>query len=386
MAILDFLENKAYDLLDRGLVPDAIVRAAIRTLCRQRLREIGDGGGSWLDVVLGGKSTFAEKHAAKTAWIEGVKQRTTIADHTDKANEQHYEVPTEFILSTLGPAGKYSSCWYPTGKETLEEAEILILNSYCEKAQLRDGQEVLDLGCGWGSLSLFIAARYPHSKVVGLSNSTTQKVFIDETAKGRGLDNVEIITADVNTFDFAGQRHFDRILSIEMFEHMKNYEVLLAKVSSWMRPCNNADNTDDMSSVPGMYPSLLFIHIFCHRDTPYHFEEGDGWMAKHFFSGGTMPSQDLLLYFQTHITLERSWYLPGTHYAHTLEDWLRLQDSKKKEGLAILRAAAVAQGQDPIEGDKTFHRFRVFYMACAELFAMDNGQRWGVGSYLFRRK
>ncbi|KAI5826506.1 S-adenosyl-L-methionine-dependent methyltransferase, partial [Schizophyllum commune Tattone D] len=383
MSVLDRLEDAAYDLLDRGAIPDFIVRVAIRALLRKRLREIGDGGGSWLDIMLGGKSTFAEKHAAKMAWIEGVKRRTEIADHTDKANEQHYEVPTEFIISTLGPAAKYSSCLYPTGQETLEEAEVLVLDSYCEKARLRDGQNFLDLGCGWGSLSLFVAARYPNSKVVGLSNSTTQKAFIDKTARERGLRNLEIITADVNTFDFAGERHFDRILSIEMFEHMKNYEALLAKVSSWMRP--SVQEGDGLAGTDED-PSLLFIHIFCHRDTPYHFEEGDGWMAKNFFSGGTMPSHDLFLYFQTYITLERSWYLPGTHYARTLEDWLKLQDSKKREGLAALRRAAVAQGRDPIEGDKTFNRFRVFYMACAELFAMDDGQRWGVGHYLFRRK
>ncbi|KAI4520428.1 S-adenosyl-L-methionine-dependent methyltransferase [Schizophyllum commune Loenen D] len=366
MSVLDRLEDAAYDLLDRGAIPDFIVRVAIRALLRKRLREIGD-----------------EKHAAKMAWIEGVKRRTEIADHTDKANEQHYEVPTEFIISTLGPAAKYSSCLYPTGQETLEEAEVLILDSYCEKARLRDGQDVLDLGCGWGSLSLFVAARYPNSKVVGLSNSTTQKAFIDKTARERGLRNLEIITADVNTFDFVGERHFDRILSIEMFEHMKNYEALLAKVSGWMRP--SVQEGDGLAGTDED-PSLLFIHIFCHRDTPYHFEEGDGWMAKNFFSGGTMPSHDLFLYFQTYITLERSWYLPGTHYARTLEDWLKLQDSKKQEGLAALRRAAVAQGRDPIEGDKTFNRFRVFYMACAELFAMDDGQRWGVGHYLFRRK
>ncbi|KAL1747034.1 S-adenosyl-L-methionine-dependent methyltransferase [Schizophyllum fasciatum] len=371
MSVLSRLESLAYDLIERGVIPDAIIRAAIRALCRQRLREIGDGGGSWLDLILGGK----QYHAAKMAWIEGVKSRSEIADLTNKANEQHYEVPTEFILSTLGPAAKYSSCWYPTGDETLEEAEILILDSYCEKAKLRDGQDVLDLGCGWGSLSLFLAARYPNSKISGLSNSTTQKAFIDRTARERGLKNIEIITADVNAFDFE-ERRFDRILSIEMFEHMKNYEALLAKVSTWMR--SSAREEGD--------PSLLFIHIFCHRDTPYHFEEGDGWMAKNFFSGGTMPSHDLLLYFQKHITLEKSWFLPGVHYARTLKDWLKLQDSRKEEGLAVLRRAAVAQGQDPIEGDKTFHRFRVFYMACAELFAMDDGQRWGVGHYLYRLK
>ncbi|KAK0195130.1 S-adenosyl-L-methionine-dependent methyltransferase [Armillaria mellea] len=325
-----------YDLLDKGWIPDFILRRVIRALCRQRLREIDLG-------------SFEANHAAKMKWIEDIRARTAIADVPEKANEQHYEVSTKFILSTLGPCGKYSSCLYPTGKETLEEAEILMFESYCEKAKLRDGLDILDLGCGWGSLSLFLAKKYPNAKITGLSNSATQKAHIDAMAKER-LSNVEIITADVNTFDFSGSKHFDRILSIEMFEHMKNYEVLLKKVSAWLRPSDD-DHPDE---------ALLFVHIFCHRITPYHFEEGR-W-----------------LFFQSDLTLIRSWYLSGTNYSRTLEDWLKLQDKNAISCLKELREDAISKGKDPIEGVKAFYRFR--------LFNMDNGQQWGVGHYLFRAK
>ncbi|KNZ72767.1 Cyclopropane-fatty-acyl-phospholipid synthase [Termitomyces sp. J132] len=309
-------------------------------------------------------------------WIEQVRTRERIADVPEKANEQHYEVPTKFILSTLGPYAKYSSCLYPTGKETLAQAEVAMMESYCEKAQLKDGQDILDLGCGWGSLTLFLANKYPNSRITGLSNSSTQKEYIDATAKQRNLLNVVIITADVNDFDFGEAKFFDRIISIEMFEHMKNYEVLLRKVSTWLRPKQSLANIND--------ESLLFIQIFCHRTMPYHFEEDDGWMAQNFFSGGTMPSHDLLTYFQSDLTLIKSWYVNGTHYSRTLEDWLKLQDKHSEEGIAELRSAAIAQGKLPSEATKTFYRFRVFYMACSELFNMDGGQQWGIGHYLFK--
>ncbi|KAH8827909.1 S-adenosyl-L-methionine-dependent methyltransferase [Flagelloscypha sp. PMI_526] len=348
-----------YDLLDRGLVPDFVLRRVIRLLLRQRLREINYG-------------SFEANHAAKMSWIEGVRARTTIADVPEKANEQHYEVPTDFIISTLGPYAKYSSCLYPKGNETVAEAEVLMMQSYCEKAQLKDGQDILDLGCGWGSLSLFLAEAsitYPNSKVVGLSNSSTQKVHIDSRAQAKGLTNLEIITADVNTFNFEGGRHFDRILSIEMFEHMKNYQMLLRKISTWLRLAK------------GENEALLFIHIFCHRTMPYHFESDDGWMAQNFFSGGTMASHDLFLYFQDDVTLLKSWYISGVNYSKSLEAWLALQDKNRTVGLKVLEEA-----MGPVEGRKTFNRFRVFYMACSELFNMDHGQQWGVGHYLFKAK
>ncbi|KAJ7212259.1 S-adenosyl-L-methionine-dependent methyltransferase [Mycena pura] len=363
--VSDALLQIGYRWLDRGLVPDFVIRLAIRALLRQRLREINHG-------------SFEVNFAAKMKWIEDVRARVQIAELTEKANEQHYEVPTKFILSTLGPFAKYSSSLYPTGKETLAEAEVLMLESYCEKAQLKDGQDVLDLGCGWGSVSLYLAQKFPKSRIIGLSNSSTQKAYIDSTAKTRGLTNVEIITADVNTFDFAGSKYFDRIISIEMFEHMKNYQALLAKISTWLRPTIEKKTVDTDEA-------LLFIHIFCHRTTPYHFEDDDGWMAQNFFSGGTMLSHDLLLYFQSDLTLVRSWYIPGTHYSRTCEDWLKLQDSNAKVGLKELREDAAVKGRSEADATATFHRFRVFYMACSELFNMDKGQQWGVGHYLFKR-
>ncbi|EDR11932.1 uncharacterized protein LACBIDRAFT_313901 [Laccaria bicolor S238N-H82] len=406
---MNALSGIAYDLLDKGLVPDFILRRAIRALCRQRLREIDHG-------------SLEKNHAAKMKFIEEVRARKAIADVPEKANEQHYEVSTEFILSTLGPYAKYSSCLYPTGNETLAEAEVLMLESYCEKAQLRDGLDVLDLGCGWGSLSLFLAQvgsttlggatfvlnldsqKYPNSMITGLSNSSTQRQHILSVAEQRNLKNLEIITADVNTFDFSGDKRFDRILSIEvrcvlnvshqsipshvtkqMFEHMKNYEALFKKVSTWLKPKSPKEETSAPNDTL-LDESLLFIHIFCHRTSPYHFVEDDGWMAKNFFSGGTMPSHDLFLYFQNDLSLIRSWYLPGTHYSRTLEDWLCLQDSNRKEGLKQLESDAIAKGKPAIQGTKTFYRFRVFYMACSELFNMDGGQQWGVGHYLFKAK
>ncbi|KAH8119005.1 S-adenosyl-L-methionine-dependent methyltransferase, partial [Phellopilus nigrolimitatus] len=365
------IEQFGYDLLDKGLIPDFVLRPAVRTLCRQRLREIDHG-------------SLAANHAAKMDFVADVRARGAIAEKTAKANEQHYEVPTKFILSCLGPYAKYSSCLYPTGKETLEEAEVLMLESYCKKAQLKDGQDVLDLGCGWGSLSLYLAQKYPHSRIVGLSNSSTQKAHILGVAKERGLDNVEIITADVNVFDFTGKlqlssmdcRTSDSGFLPKMFEHMKNYEALLRKVSTWLRPKSEDSDAE----------SLLFVHIFCHKTTPYHFEENDGWMAKTFFSGGTMPSHDLFLYFQSDVTLVRSWFLNGRHYARTLEDWLLLQDRNAKEGLAELTRDAEASGLPGVEGRKAFYRFRVFYIACAEFFGLNGGEEWGVGHYLFKRK
>ncbi|KZT10760.1 S-adenosyl-L-methionine-dependent methyltransferase [Laetiporus sulphureus 93-53] len=358
MPFTDATLRVGYALLDKvSLIPDFVIRAVIRALCRQRLREIDHG-------------SFEANHAAKMEWIERVRARDSIADHTKKANEQHYEISTNFMLSCLGPYAKYSCCLFPTGRETLEEAEVLMLDSYCRKAQVRDGMDILDLGCGWGSLTLYLAEKYPKSRITALSNSATQKLHIEAEKVRRGITNIEVITADVNDFDFENGKPFDRILSIEMFEHMKNYKMLMAKVASWLRP-----NSD----------SLFFVHIFCHRTTPYHFEENDGWMAQNFFSGGTMPSHDLLLYFQEDLALVRSWYLSGEHYARTCRDWLKRQDLHTAEGIEELRKNAFLQGLEAEEGKKTFYRFRVFYMACEELFGLNGGQEWGIGHYLFKR-
>ncbi|KAF8134445.1 S-adenosyl-L-methionine-dependent methyltransferase [Boletus edulis] len=359
------MEAYVYHLIDKGLIPDFVLRPAIRALCHARLRQINLG-------------SFEADHAAKMNWIQALRARDSIADVTHKANEQHYEVSTKFILSCLGPYMKYSACLYPTGNESLEEAEILMFESYCQKAQLKDGMHILDLGCGWGSLTVYLAQKYPASHIVGLSNSATQKLYIDGVAKAKNLPNIEIITGDVNVYDFDSSVRFDRILSIEMFEHIKNYELLLRKVASWLRPYRS-DDLDDSGP-------LLFVHIFCHKTTPYHFEESDGWMAQMFFAGGTMPSHDLLTYFQSDMTLIKSWYLSGQHYSRTLEDWLRRQDCNAKQGIVELEEDALSKGLSAEQGRKMFYRFRLFYLACSELFNMHGGQEWGVGHYLFRPK
>ncbi|KAM0747909.1 S-adenosyl-L-methionine-dependent methyltransferase [Meredithblackwellia eburnea MCA 4105] len=372
-SILSSVTSLGESALDRGVLPDTIVRRAIRYLCQQRLDEIAS-------------QDIEQAVESKWRYIQELNQRKEIAIETDKANEQHYEVSTEFIKSCLGKRMKYSCCLYPTGKETLDEAEELMLESYCDKAKLENGMDVLDLGCGWGSLTLFLAEKYPKSRITSLSNSATQKLHIDTQAALRGLTNAAVFTGDVKEFDFNGTRKFDRVLSIEMFEHMKNYEELFRKISTWLKPNKEAKTGE----------ALLFVHIFCHRDSPYHFEEDDGWMARNFFSGGTMPSFDLFTYFQRSLTLERSWWINGRHYGQTCEDWLKLQDGSKRSWIgsgrekelvsAVREKESLGDKERAEEGRKTFYRFRVFFMACAEFFALKKGEAWGVGHYLFRQR
>ncbi|QRV79568.1 cyclopropane-fatty-acyl-phospholipid synthase [Ceratobasidium sp. AG-Ba] len=357
---MDSVMQFGYNLLDKGAIPDFVLRRVVRALSEQRLREINYG-------------SLEANHEAKMRWIEKVRARTVIADETKKANEQHYEVSTEFMKLCVGPRMKYSSCLYPTGKETIAQAEEIMLESYCEKAKLCDGIDILDLGCGWGSLSLFLAEKYPNARITGLSNSSTQKTYIDSVAKEKGFQNLTIITGDVNVYDFEEGGRFDRILSIEMFEHMKNYQSLMHKISTWLKPNAKAAGGE----------ALVFIHIFLHKTMPYDFEEGDGWMAQNFFSGGTMPSLDLLSYFQTDLVLKRTWFINGRHYAQTSEHWVQLQDANRAAGIAELERDARAKGFDPIEGRKAFYRFRTFFLAVAVFFAMHNGEEWGVGHYLF---
>ncbi|SOV05535.1 related to N-methyltransferase [Ustilago sp. UG-2017a] len=261
--------NLVYELLDRGYLPDVVLRRAIRLLNAQRIASLAKP-----------EEDFSLHVSTKKAYIQSLKTGE-IAIEQEKANQQHCQVDTAFMLSCLGKRAKYSCCLYQTGRETLEEAEEAMLNSYCQKAGLVDGQELLDLGCGWGSLCLYLAERYPNCKITALSNSKTQKLHIDSITASRGFKNLRVVTGDVNVFHFP-HRSFDRILSIEMFEHMKNYSQLFRKVSSWLKDGGE---------------SRLFIHIFCHRTTPYHFHDDDGWMAQNFFAGGTMPSFDLFQHF-----------------------------------------------------------------------------------------
>ncbi|MCJ1378787.1 hypothetical protein MMC17_001886 [Xylographa soralifera] len=283
-----------------------------------------------------------------------------MAIETSAANEQHYEVGTGVLQACLGPRMKYSCCLYPTGKETLGQAEIAMLETYAKKAELKDGMRILDLGCGWGSASLYLAETFPNSKITAFSNSRTQKEYIDGQAKSKGLENLEVITGNVVDYGFEHSK-YDRVISIELFEHMKNYELLMAKISQAL--------------VPG---GKLFVHIFAHKTTPYDFEEG--WMSTHFFTGGTMPSADLLHYFQKDLKLQEQWWVNGTHYAQTCEDWLSKMDKSKQEIWPHLEESYGKQSTT-----MWFYRWEIFYMACAELFAYQGGDTWGVSHYLFEK-
>jgi cyclopropane-fatty-acyl-phospholipid synthase len=334
--------------VDREMVPDVVLRAGIRRLLRDRLREEDRGS--------------AERNQArKNEFVEELKA-SPIALSTQAANEQHYEVPTAFFQAALGQRLKYSSGYWPSGVTNLDEAEVAMLKLTCERAQLQDGQRVLELGCGWGSLSLFMAERYPKSTILGVSNSRTQRAYIEGESAGRGLQNLRIITADMN--DFQTGDCFDRVLSVEMFEHMRNYETLLARVASWLR--------DD---------GLLFVHVFAHARFAYPFQVKDAsdWMAEHFFSGGIMPSDDLFSHFSRDMGIQEQWRLEGTHYQKTAEAWLANMDLHRG---TIMPLFAKTYGAE--NAVKWWVRWRIFFMACAELWGYGNGSEWGVSHYLFR--
>lgn len=341
-----------YRTLDRGLasglLPDALIRFGIRRLLRERLRaELG-----------GGPEVIAARQEALFAEL----CRSPIAIEVDAANQQHYELPTEFFRQVLGPHMKYSCGYWPPGCTELETSELRMLELSAERAQLADGQEILELGCGWGSMTLFAAARYPNSRILGVSNSASQRQHILAEAARRGLANVEIVTADMNGFS-PGQRRFDRVVSIEMFEHMRNYELLLRRIASWLLPGGK-----------------LFVHVFCHSKVSYPFEarsEND-WMSKYFFSGGLMPAADLLPRFDGDLRVEQKWEVGGTHYQKTSEAWLSRMDEGRAAIWPIIRAA---YGTD--QSTRWWTYWRVFFMSCAELFGYAGGREWLVAHYLF---
>ena len=338
------------DLCERGLIPDVLTRHGIRRLCAQRLR----------DEHLGDLERADARARALLAELRG----SPIAIETAAANEQHYEVPTRFFELCLGKRLKYSSAYYPVGNENLDEAEAKMLALYGERGELEDGMRILELGCGWGSLTLWMAERFPNSRITGVSNSRTQREHILAQAALRGLGNVEIITTDVNRLDLPADA-FDRCVSIEMFEHMRNYHTLLGNIARWLKPGGK-----------------LFVHIFCHRTLLYPFEtQGESnWMGRYFFTGGLMPSADTLLHFQDALRIEQRWLLSGQHYEKTANHWLENQDRHAAEVLRVLGEAYGAK-----DAAIWAQRWRMFWMACAELFGHAGGTEWGVAHYRFSK-
>jgi cyclopropane-fatty-acyl-phospholipid synthase len=339
----------ALSWVEQALVPDSVVRLGIRRLCEHRLAELA--------------ANDAERSAEITEAFVRSMRESPAAVETEAANRQHYEVPAEFFALVLGPRRKYSSAWWPAGVDDLAQAEERALEATCERAGLANGQDVLELGCGWGSLTLWMAERYPASRIVAVSNSRSQREHIVAEAARRGLANVGVVTADMNEFE--PPVRFDRIVSVEMFEHMRNWESLFARVHDWL--------------VPG---GRFFMHVFCHRAIPYAFEDRDAsdWMTRHFFSGGMMPSDELALRVSGPLRLVERWRWDGTHYEKTANAWLANLDAGRGRALDTL-----ARVHGPNDAAAWLQRWRLFFMACAELFGHRGGQEWWVSHYLFQR-
>jgi len=331
------------EMAERGWLPDPLLAAAIRARLRARARSLAAHG--------------AEEEQAYLATVPD----SPIALHTESANDQHYEVPAAFFERVLGPHLKYSCCYYPHGSEALPAAEAAMLQLTAERAGVQDGMDVLDLGCGWGSFTLWAAQAFPGARFTAVSNSNGQRAFIEARARARGLGNVHVRTADMNTFD-PGAR-FDRVVSVEMFEHMRNHPALLRRIHTWLQP-----------------EGRLFVHVFCHKAHAYPYQDASSgdWMARHFFTGGMMPSYDLFCRFDDALALETRWAVNGEHYARTSRQWLVNLDAARAELDPVLRATYGA------EAARWLQRWRMFFLAVAEFFAHNGGEEWFVGHYRFR--
>ena len=335
--------------VEQGRVPDRVVRLGIRRLLKARLAELRSGD--------------AAATAALTQAFVDAMHGAALALLPDQANAQHYEVPAAFFAGVLGARRKYSSCHWPDGVQTLDQAEEAALRATCERAGLADGQQVLELGCGWGSLTLWMAEHYPASRITALSNSHSQRECIEAQAAERGLANVQVITCDINEFDTADR--FDRVVSVEMFEHLRNWPRAFANVARWLAP-----------------QGRFFMHVFAHREAPYAFVERDAsdWMSRHFFAGGMMPSDDLALHCQDDLRLLQRWRWDGTHYQRTAEAWLANMDAQRE---ALWPVFAATYG---VAAEAWWTRWRLFFMAVAELFGHAGGQQWWVSHYLFEAR
>lgn len=330
-------------LAESGYAPDSLVRFGIRRLLTQRL-----------ELEQGRTDSQAQQQQLR---------KSPVAVHQDQANEQHYEVDARFYQHVLGHYLKYSSGYWPDGVTTLDGAEQAMLALTCERAELANDQDILEMGCGWGSLSLWMAEHYPGSRITAISNSASQKDYIMEQARAQGLDNVQVVTADAAVYH--PQQLFDRVVTVEMFEHMRNHTRLMARINEWLKP-----------------DGKLFVHVFCHRNLTYLFETDgeENWMGQYFFTGGMMPAYDWLPECAGALQEEQRWAINGNHYAKTLEAWLKLADQKREVLLPLLEEVyGVGQGKVWLQ------RWRMFFMACAELFSYRDGEEWFVAHYLFAR-
>lgn len=339
MNMLAFAINAA----ERAALNDSVTLAGIDMLCARTKRRLAK-------IPPDAEAAFAADMA-----------KFPVASHTDEANRQHYEVPAEFFALVLGAQRKYSCCYYPHNQTSLGEAETAALAETVDHAELEDGMDILELGCGWGSLSLYMAARFPNARITSVSNSASQRESILGRARERGLSNLSVVTADMN--DFATGDHFDRVVSVEMFEHMSNWQVLFERVRAWLKP-----------------DGKFFLHVFNHRSRSYRFDHNNpaDWIARHFFTGGIMPAFDLPHRFSEVLTVEREWNWPGSHYRRTALAWLENFDREIGHIRPILRRVYDADAR------LWERRWRLFFLATAGLFGHEDGNVWGVGHYLMK--